>query len=220
MSENEIAQSAWLNVNFAQSGRLGAVDDGFNEYGVRELDDGSIDVIFAAMEPGTRHEGSPFEVDITPDFLRKVASKDYASRLPVQDSHEKNQRSNVGWLRSNKVKFSDGFLRLIGHIPNTGSQVRSNYISDFTHDPPAIQDGSVGFDPRSLKVETSRDKNEPAKFTDGRLQEFSLTPFPAGYDENGGLSAQFSELFDQNGDEGVSSMTPEWGESRLVARRL
>ncbi|WP_330630671.1 hypothetical protein [Halocatena halophila] len=218
MSENEVSQSAWLNVNFAQVDRLGDIDDGFNEYGVRELDDGSIDFTFAAMEPGIRHEGTPFEVEITEQFLRKVATKDYTSRLPVQDGHEKNQRSNVGWLRSNRVKFSDGFLKLMGHIPNTGSQVRSDYISDFTHDPPAIQHGSVGFDPRSLKVETSQDKNEPATFTDGRLHEFSLTPFPAGYD-NGGLTAQFSGVFNDNGT-AEGSMTPTWGESRLVARRL
>lgn len=212
-----MTDSAWINVNFAQSDRLSGIDDGFNEYGVRELEDGSIDFIFAAMEPGTRHEGTPFEVDITPEFLSKVASKNYASRLPVQDSHEHSQRSNVGWLKPNKMKFSDGFLKLMGHIPNTGSQIRSDYISDFTHDPPAIQDGSVGFDPRSLTVETTRDQSEPDKFTDGELQEFSLTPFPAGYDENGGLTSQFSEIL---GTDDTDSMTPTWGESRLVTRRL
>ncbi|MFC7191861.1 hypothetical protein ACFQL7_20900 [Halocatena marina] len=206
-------ERAWVNVNFATNSISDELtDDGFNEYGVREKDDGSVDVIFAAMEPGLRHEGTPFEVEITSQFLRKVASKDYNYRLPMQFSHKKDQRANVGWLKENKIKFSNDRLRLMGHIPNTGSQVRSDVISDFTHDPPAIQDGSVGFDPRSLKVEHSRNRKDPAKFTDAKLMEFSLTPFPAGYD-NGGLSPNFSEIIED-------SMTPTWGESRLTARRI
>lgn len=188
-----------------------SLDEGFNRYGVRELDDGSIDVIFAAMEPGVRHEGTPFEVEITEQFLSRVASKNYPDRIPVQFDHSHSQRANVGWVYGDQVKFSDGFLRVKAHIPATGSQIREDTISDFTHDPPAITDGSVGLDPRSIEVKDKPNKDDPAQFVDAVLQEFSLTPFPAGYDD-GGLSPNFSEV--------NRSMTPTWGESRLVSREI
>jgi hypothetical protein len=189
-----------------------SLDDGFNRYGVREHDDGSIDVIFAAMEPGIRHEGTPLEVEITDQFLSRVASHSYPERIPFQYDHSRSQRANVGWVYGNKLKFSDGFFRVMAHIPNTGSQIRSDTIADFTHDPPAISDGSVGFDPRTIEVERPSNRDEKPVFTDARLQEFSLTPFPAGYDD-GGLTPAFSDVVS-------GAMTPVWGESRLTSERI
>jgi hypothetical protein len=201
-----------MNIEFSvPDGVVETLGDGFNEYGVREHEDGSIDVIFAAMEPGMRHEGTPFEVEITSEFLQKVASKSYPERLPLQFDHSKSQRANVGWVYGDKVRFSDGFLRVMAHVPATGSQIREDTIADFTHDPPAITDGSIGLDPRSIEVNEAPNRGDPAEFTDAVLKEFSLTPFPAGYD-NGGLSPHFSEI--------GQSMTPTWGESRLVVREI
>jgi hypothetical protein len=201
-----------MNVEFSVPDAVAeTLGDGFNRYGVREHDDGSIDVIFAAMEPGVRHEGTPFEVEITDQFLSRVAAKKYPDRIPLQFDHSRSQQANVGWVWGDKVKFSDGFLRVMAHVPATGSQIREDTISDFTHDPPAITDGSVGLDPRSIEVKEAPNRDDPAEFTDARLQEFSLTPFPAGY-EDGGLSPHFSEA--------TMTMTPEWGESRLVTREI
>lgn len=201
-----------MNIEFSvPEGAIGALADGFNQHGVREHEDGSIDVIFAAMEPGVRHEGTPFEVEITEEFLAKVASKSYPERIPLQFDHSHSQAANVGWVYGDRVKFSDGFLKVMAHVPATGSQIREDTISDFTHDPPAITDGSVGLDPRSIEVNEAPNRDDPAEFTDAELQEFSLTPFPAGY-ENGGLSPNFSEVSEP--------MTPTWGESRLTTREI
>jgi len=184
-----------------------SLDDGFNQYGVREHDDGSIDVIFAAMEPGERRG-----IDVTEQFLSRVASHSYSDRIPLQYDHSRSQRANVGWIDPSKMKFSDGFLRVMAHIPNTGSQIRTDTISDFTHDPPAITDGSVGFDPRTIEIDRPSSRDENPRFTDALFQEFSLTPFPAGYD-NGGLTPAFSDVVD-------GAMTPTWGESRLLTEEI
>ncbi|SEL17975.1 hypothetical protein [Haloferax larsenii] len=196
------------NITFSAPEVIVREEDGFNEYGVREHDDGSIDVIFAAMEPGERKG-----IRVTEAFLRRVASHNYRDRLPLQFDHSRSQRANVGWIDPANIKFADGFLKVMAHIPNTGSQIRTDTIADFTHDPPAITDGSVGFDFRSIKVERSNHPKDKPEFKDARLQEFSLTPFPAGYD-NGGLSPQFSESVDSF----MTPNTPEWGESCLLAR--
>lgn len=164
-----------------------AVTDGFNKYGVRENEDGSVDVRFTVMEPGVRKGAR-----ITPEFLQKVASYDY-DRRPVQVDHSDSQLANVGYADPDKIKFSDGVLRVQVHIPDTGSDIRNDIIADFTHDPPQITDISVGFNPETVTVETSRNRDDEPKFTDARIQEFSLTPFPAGYDE-GGLTPEFSEV--------------------------
>lgn len=160
-----------------------ALAEGFNKHGVRENEDGSVDVRFNAMEPGPR---KGFE--ITPKFLRNVTSYDY-SNIPLQLDHSKSQRANVGHV--NRVQFDGDFLQAQVHVPNTGSSVRDDIIADFTHDPPQIQDISVGFDPRTVEVEPTDGDDTGPKFVDGRLREFSLTPFPAGYD-NGGLTPAFS----------------------------
>lgn len=194
-------QTVGWNITFSlPEAVVDSLGDGFNKYGVREHEDGSIDVIFAAMEPGVRRG-----VEVTDTFLQNVARHDYGSRLPLQYDHSHSQRANVGWISPENVKFSDGFLRVMAHIPNTGSQIRTDTINDFTHDPPAISDGSVGFDPRTIEVEAERG-SDPT-FVDARLQEFSLTPFPAGYD-NGGLSPIFNI--------GDGPVKMEWGEGDVV----
>lgn len=163
-------------------------ETGFNKYGVRENvdEDGklqSIDVLYRAMEPGLRKN-----IRISPEFLQTVVDK-FGGPLPFQLDHSKSQLANVGTIT--RALFADA-LYLVGNIPNTGSQLRSDVISDFRHDPPAITDGSVGFG-HDYEIEYNEDADE-YEFVSAQLREFSLTPFPAGYD-NGGLSAAFSDEF-------------------------
>lgn len=167
-----------------------ALGDGFNRYGVRSNDDGSLDVRFNAMEPGVRRG-----FDVTEDFLRNVTQHDY-SRIPVQLDHSKSQQANVGYIEADNLKFGGDFLQVQMHIPNTGSSVRNDIISDFSHEPPQITDVSVGFDPRTVEVEPPSSREDNPEFTDARVREFSLTPFPAGYD-NGGLTPEFSSAIEQ-----------------------
>lgn len=164
-----------------------ALADGFNKYGVRVNEDGSVDVRFNVMEPGVRKG-----IEIEPEFLQTVAGYDY-DRVPLQVDHSESQLANVGYVGGDNIKFaSDGVLRAQAHIPNTGSDVRDDVIADFTHDPPQITDISVGFNPDAMEVERPSSRDGNPRFVDGRIREFSLTPFPAGYD-NGGLTPEFSE---------------------------
>lgn len=166
-----------------------SLDDGFNEYGVRENGDGSLDVRFKAMEPGIRRG-----IRITPSFLDSVANYEYG-RVPLQIDHSQSQRANAGYITSDNINFGGEYLEVQAHIPNTGSSFRDDIIADFTHEPPQITDMSVGYDPRSMEVERPSG-DEPPQFVDGRIREFSLTPFPAGYD-NGGLTPEFSAAVEQ-----------------------
>jgi hypothetical protein len=172
-----------VNVEFA-SAPQSQLGDGFNEYGVRENPDGSVDVRFEAMEPGERRG-----VEITPSILQNVVSHQNG-KIPVQLDHSESQRANVGYLDPDYLSF-DGKLQLQAHVPNTGSSVRDDVIADFTHEPPQIKDISVSFDPRTMKVSSPDKRGENPEFVDGKLREVSLTPFPAGYD-NGGLTPAFS----------------------------
>ena len=163
--------------------------EGFNIHGVREnyVDDEleSIDVIFNAMEPGIRKG-----VEITPEFLDGMAQNAH-SGLPVQYDHSHSQRANVGTLK--ETKFSENFFKVMLNIPNTGSSIRTDTIADFTHTSgPQITDGSIGLNPASIEFEESDSNDADVKFVDAELIEFSLTPFPGGYD-NGGIANSFSE---------------------------
>lgn len=183
--------------------------EGFNEYGVREnlSDDGdleSIDVTFDAMEPGIRKG-----IEVTPEFLDRIATK-YTEEQPAMLDHSDEQLKQVG--RVTKAKFDES-LRLMVNIPNTGSSTKSDVISDFTHSPPAITDGSVGFDPKTLTFTEAEDDDAIAQFEDGALTEFSFTPFPAGYDD-GGLSPVFSDAIDSS--LATTSKKGEAAESQLV----
>ncbi len=197
MTEQDDLDVAGFNVEF-QRPEQDLLDDGFNEYGVRENYDGdeleSIDVIYNAMEPGIRKG-----VEITPEFLRTVEGNT-PDNVPIQYDHSHSQRMNVGYLK--KIKYSDsaGMLRKMFNIPNTGSQIREDTIADFTHSTgPQIKDGSVGFDPRSLEFSEPNSDEAKAQFTDGKIIEFSLTPFPAGYD-NGGITPKFSQAVESFAD--------------------
>jgi len=191
-----------MALNFATPAQE-ALQDGFNKYGVRENDDGSVDVRFDAMEPGVRKD-----FEITPEFLRNVVSKDY-SKIPVQMDHSESQRANVGYITPDNVKYND-LLQTQIHVPNTGSTIRDDVIADFTHEPPQITDISVSFDSKSIDAERPESRGDPIRLLDGKIKEFSLTPFPAGYD-SGGLTPAFSDVIDTN--------VPEPADSQLSKRQ-
>jgi len=211
----ELSESVAFSVEFGATEQDRPV--GFDTHGIRrnyssededELE--SIDVIFAAMEPGERKG-----FDITEPFLQTVA-RNFSDPVPMQLDHDENQLSNVGTI--NAARFSDGFLRLIGNVPNTGNSIKSDVIADFTHDPPAIRDGSVGFG-SDIVIQQNEEGNP--EFVDANIIEFSLTPFPAGYDDRGGLSPQFRKAARDAGvfEEAAASEEPARshlkGESRV-----
>ncbi len=202
-NDYQIDEKLCFNVSFARP--LGVEQDyGFNEYGVKQYEDGSIDVIFAAMEPGLRKG-----IRVTEEFLGRVA-ENFSDGLPMQLDHSQGQLANVGYVKS--AKFADNFLRLIGHIPNTGNSIRSDVIADFTHEPPAINDGSVGFS-NDYRIERN-DAGEP-EFIDATMNEFSLTPFPAGYGTDGGLSPRFAQAAREAGVFTDATETSPDGTSRV-----
>jgi hypothetical protein len=171
-------------------------EPGFNRYGVKTHEDGSVDVIFQAMEPGVRKG-----INVTESFLTRVA-ENFSKPVPFMLDHSGQQMKQIG--RINDAKFSNGYFRLLGHIPNTGSSVKADVLADLTYDPPAITDGSVGF---GQDIELAETEDGDLEFVDGTLQEFSLTPFPGGYDD-GGLSPAFSNAVDEHrltrGDEAIA----------------
>lgn len=168
-----------------------ALAQGFNDYGVRrnENDDGeleSIDVIFEAMEPGPPEDRNG--VRITDDFLRNLASKDYSDDPPTLMDHSHETLSKIGNLT--RVWFSDSASKLMvmNRIYNTGAETHDEVIKRFTNDPPTITDGSIGLGENYEVV--PNEKGEP-ELKDGKIQEFSTTPMPGGYDE-GGLRASWA----------------------------
>lgn len=188
IGDNDVDGKFGFNVEFNRPSQS-ILDDGFNEWGVRENEDGSVDVRFEAMEPGERRGAQ-----ITPEFLQNVIEHDY-NRIPVQLDHSDSQRANVGYIEPSTLQFSEK-LALQAHVPNTGSSLRDDIIADFTHDPPQIQDISASFDPKTVEVEPPDKRGEPPEFVDARLREVSLTPFPGGYD-NGGITPEFSSAVDK-----------------------
>lgn len=177
-----------------------ALAEGFNQYGVRETDD-RVEFIFEAMQTGMRNG-----VKITEDFLKTVASN-FENEAPVQIDHDRSMESNVG--RVTEMWFSDGALRLRGYVPKTGANTHQEFIQRFTFSPPQVQNGSVGF---GMQYELSEDDDGNPMLVNGTMQEFSLLPFPGGYDEStGGLKAQFEQAYQQYQDEadGTDDDTPE-----------
>lgn len=169
-----------------------ALADGFNQYGVRENfdDDGnlrSVDVNYEAMEPGKPEDRNG--VRITEDFLREVASKDYSGAEPFMLDHTRKTLSKAGNVED--VWFSEdaGKLMVQSRIPNTGAQTHDELIKRFTYEPPTVTNGSIGLGDSYEAIRN--DAGEP-ELVDGKLQEFSTTPFPGGYDD-GGLRASFAE---------------------------
>lgn len=206
----EHTQQFGMNVEFSAPPQE-ALAEGFNRFGVRENDDGSLDVRFDAMEPGERKG-----FQITPEFLRRVTGHEYDT-IPLQLDHSKSQRANVGYIEPDGLRYDDT-LRVQAHIPNTGSSFRDDIIADFTHEPPQITDISVSFDPRTVEVDPARGRDEAPEFVDARIREFSLTPFPSGYD-NGGLTPEFSAAVEKAGldveDEETEFDEPQ---SKLIQR--
>lgn len=183
-----------------------AIADGFNQFGVRENVDEegklrSVDVNYEAMEPGEPESRNG--VRITEDFLREVASKDYSGDEPFMMDHTRKTLSKAGHVRD--VWFSDeaGKLMVQARIPNTGARTHEELIKRFTYEPPTVTNGSIGF---GDSYEAVRNENGEPELADAKLQEFSTTPFPGGYDD-GGLRAAFAEAatdavshFDEHGD--------------------
>ena len=166
---------------------------GFNEYGVRPNtdEDGnieSVDVVYEAMQPGPpkRRNG----VRVTENFLRNLSDKDYTQEPPhLLDHKSKETFANIGNVQ--EIWFSEQAekLALMVRVPNTGGPTHNEAISRYTHEPPAIRNGSVGLGNNYEAIRN--DEGEP-EIKDGKLREFSAVNFPGGYDE-GGVSAAFAE---------------------------
>jgi len=162
----------------------------FDEYGIRKNKDEegdlkSVDAVFEAMEPGEPENRNG--VRITKQFLQEVASKDYSkSEPPFMLDHSSDTLSKVGYVK--EVWFSDvkEKLMLMARVFNTGSDTHDEVINRLTFKPPTITDGSVGF---KNSYESTENSDGEIELTDGKIREFSTTPFPAGY-ESGGLITQ------------------------------
>jgi hypothetical protein len=76
-------------------------------------------------------------------------------------------------------------LNLMTRTYNTGAQTHDEIISRLTNDPPVLTDGSLGF---GKHYEATKNEDGEIELIDGKIREFSTTPFPGGYDQ-GGLRA-------------------------------
>lgn len=192
------------SIDFSHSEFEAKVGTGFNEHGVRENyeneDLNSVDVIFEAMEPGPpdRRNG----VRITDDFLKKVAGKDYDSPPHLKDHKAEDSFARIGEVR--EAWFSDRLekLMLMTRTPNIeGSSNHQEAIARYTHNPPEIRDGSLGF---GKNYEAVRNDDNEVEMNDGKFREFSIVNFPGGYDD-GGVNTAFAEAiekteFSEHGD--------------------
>lgn len=173
-----------LELSFGATTLHEPVTDGFNEYGIKKnFEDGelvSVDAVYEAMEPGPPKDRNG--VRITESFLRNVASKDYSDRPPHLMDHRTDTLSHIGFVED--VWFNDdrGKLMVQARTYNTGADTHDEIVKRLTHEPPAITDGSLGFGQSYEAVENEDDERE---LVDGKIQEFSTTPFPGGYDEGG-----------------------------------
>jgi hypothetical protein len=188
-------------IDFSHSEFEEKVGDGFNEHGVRENynDDGdleSVDVIFAAMEPGPPEDRNG--VRITEDFLDNVAKKEYASPPPhLKDHEDKNSWARIGSVQEKWFSERTNKFFLMTRTPNIeGSKNHQEAIARYTHSPPAIRDGSLGFGNNYTAVRNS--DGEP-EMEDGKFREFSTVNFPGGYDD-GGVNAAFAEAVEDVAD--------------------
>lgn len=194
MNEIEVDEELRFSSRF-ETPDAEALADGFNEYGVREnySDDGetleSIDVVFRAMEPGPPEDRNG--VRITESFIDNVVGKAY-SNPPFMVDHTGETLKKLG--RVDKVFKKDGAIYVQNNIPNTGSSVKTDAIADFTHNPPAIENGSIGF---GMQFEMEINEAGEPELVDGKMREFSATPFPGGYDDGGiEATAEFREALD------------------------
>jgi hypothetical protein len=184
-------------IDFSHSEFETHVGTGFNDHGVRENhtsegDLESVDVIFEAMEPGPpeRRNG----VRITEDFLDNVAAKDYSPNPPhLKDHNDQDTFSRIGEVRESWFSERLDKLMLMTRTPNIeGSRNHQEAVARYTHDPPAIRDGSLGF---GTNYEARKNEEGEPEMVDGKFREFSTTNFPGGYDE-GGVNAAFVEALE------------------------
>ncbi len=193
------ARSPNDDIDFSHSEFTERLGTGFNEYGVRENydDDGnleSVDVIFGAMEAGDPEDRNG--VRITDEFLKKVSSKNYSPNPPhLKDHNTKDTFSRIGEVRDTWFSQRLGKLMLMTRTPNIGgSENHQEAIARYTHEPPEIRDGSLGFG-QQYEAEMN-DHGEP-EMVDGKFREFSTVNFPAGYDE-GGVRSAFAEAIEES----------------------
>jgi hypothetical protein len=187
------------DIDFSHSEFEERVGTGFSDHGVRENTDEegnieSVDVIYEAMEPGPpeRRNG----VRITEEFLKDVADKDYTPNPPhLKDHNDKDTFSRIGEVRD--VWFSERLdkLMLMTRTPNIeGSRNHQEAVARYTHDPPAIRDGSLGF---GSNYEAVRNSDGEPEMKSGKFREFSTVNFPGGYDE-GGVNTAFAEAIEDS----------------------
>jgi hypothetical protein len=164
---------------------------GFNEYGVRQnTEDGklvSVDAVYEAMEPGEPENRNG--VRITKDFLKNVANKDYSDSPPFMMDHDRSTLSQVGFVKDVWYDDTKEKLMVMARAYNVGSDIHDEVIKRLTFEPPTIPDGSLGF---GDSYDYKENESGEIVLTDARIQEFSTTPFPAGY-ENGGLGVDYSD---------------------------
>ena len=165
---------------------------GFNEYGVRENygDDGelvSVDAVYEAMEPGEPEDRNG--VRITRQFLKNVAEKDYSNSPPYLMDHDRSTLSQIGFVKKVWFSSSKDKLMVMARAYNTGSDIHDEVVTRLKNEPPTIPDGSVGF---GESFDYERNDDDEVVLTNGRIQEFSTTPFPGGYD-SGGLDVEYVE---------------------------
>jgi hypothetical protein len=195
------------DIDFSHSEFESRLGTGFNEYGVRKNFDQaenleSVDVIYEAMEPGPpeRRNG----VRITEDFLDNVAGKEYDSNPPhLKDHNTEDTFARIGEVRN--AWFSDRLnkLMLMTRTPNIeGSSNHQEAVARYTHEPPEIRDGSLGFGRNYTAIKN--EDGEP-EMEDGKFREFSTTNFPGGYDE-GGVNSAFSEAVEEFAENGEDEM--------------
>jgi hypothetical protein len=183
---------------------------GFNEHGVRENRDEageleSVDVIFKAMEPGPPEDRNG--VRITDTFLENVASKDYTDNPPhLKDHQTRDTFARIGEVR--QAWFSQGVdnLMLMTRTPNIeGSQNHQEAIARYTHSPPQITDGSLGF---GNNYEAAMNDDGEPEMQDGKFREFSTVNFPGGYDE-GGVNSAFADAIEDADFETAEETDPD-----------
>lgn len=186
------------DIDFSHSEFQERVGTGFNEHGVRENYDEndnleSVDVIFAAMEPGPPEDRNG--VRITEDFLDNVAGKEYASPPPhLKDHEDRNSWARIGDVREKWFSERLNKFFLMTRTPNIeGSTNHQEAIARYTHDPPAIRDGSLGF---GQNYEAAINEDGEPEMQDGKFREFSTVNFPGGYDD-GGINAAFAEAIEE-----------------------
>jgi hypothetical protein len=205
------------DIDFEHDEFVDRVGTGFNKFGVRRNVDengalDSVDVIYEAMEPGPpdRRNG----VRITEDFLNKVASKDYDSPPHLKDHQTKDSWSRIGDVK--KTWFSNRLnkLMVMTRTPNIeGSTNHQEAIARYTHKPPAIQDGSLGF---GQNYEAVRNDDDEPEMADGKFREFSTVNFPGGYDD-GGVNTAFAKAVEEAVEQFDDPDTEEPGENSATA---